>query len=122
MSILRMFGNSNILENNIVQTIASAGGVISAVVFILPALVMIGFWKSFPFWETFLLCGVGATFGVMFTIPLRRALVVDSDLPFPEGVAAAETLKVGHKPASVEGESLGSPLAAISWGTGLSLF
>jgi len=121
MSILRAFRGSNILENNIVQTIASSAGTLSAVVFILPGLVMIGFWKGFPFWQTFLLCAIGGILGVMFTIPLRRALVVDSDLPYPEGTAAAETLKVGskHNKDSTEA-TLGSPIFDISMGAILS--
>ncbi len=120
MAILRTFRDSNILENNIVQTIASSAGTISAVVFILPALVMIGFWKGFPFWQTFLLCSIGGVLGVMFTIPLRRALVVDSDLPYPEGTAAAETLKVGSRQREGTQANIGSPIADITIGTVLS--
>ncbi|MCI1821411.1 OPT family oligopeptide transporter [Megasphaera sueciensis] len=95
MAILRMFKDSNILENNMVQTQASAAGTLSAIIFILPGLLMIGYWQSFPFWETFLLCACGGSLGVLFTIPLRRAMVVNSTLPYPEGRAAAEILKVG---------------------------
>ena len=95
MAALRLFKNSNILENNIVQTITSAAGTISSIVFVLPALVMIGVWHGFPFWQTTLVCMAGGILGVMFTIPLRRALIVDSDLPYPEGTAAAEVLKIG---------------------------
>src|SRR6185295_18897143 len=84
-----------IRENNIVQTVASAGGTLSAIIFVLPGLAMIGWWRNFPFLETFLVCALGGTLGVLFSIPLRRALVVNSTLPFPEGVAAAEVLKVG---------------------------
>ncbi len=77
------------------QTVASAGGTLSAIIFVLPGLVMIGWWQGFPFWTTFLICALGGMLGVLFSIPLRRALVVNSPLPFPEGVAAAEVLKVG---------------------------
>ena len=95
MAILRFFKNSNILENNMVQTQASAAGTLSAIIFILPGLLMLGYWQGFPFWETLLLCSCGGSLGVLFTIPLRRAMVVNSDLPYPEGRAAAEILKVG---------------------------
>jgi putative OPT family oligopeptide transporter len=95
MGIFRLFNTGNIRENNIVQTVASAGGTLSAIIFVLPGLVMIGWWQGFPFWLTFLICVLGGTLGVLFSIPLRRALVVNSPLPFPEGVAAAEVLKVG---------------------------
>ncbi|ADG80766.1 Oligopeptide transporter, OPT family OS=Tsukamurella paurometabola (strain ATCC 8368 / DSM /CCUG 35730 / CIP 100753 / JCM 10117 / KCTC 9821 / NBRC 16120/ NCIMB 702349 / NCTC 13040) OX=521096 GN=Tpau_4197 PE=4 SV=1 [Tsukamurella paurometabola] len=95
MALLRYFANHSIIENNIVQTIASAAGTLSAIVFILPGLVMIGWWQGFPYWTTTLVCLVGGVLGVMYSIPLRRALVTGSDLPFPEGVAAAEVLKVG---------------------------
>ena len=97
MAILRMFKHSNILENNMVQTQASAAGTLSAIIFILPGLLMLGYWQGFPFWETLLLCACGGSLGVLFTIPLRRAMVVHSDLPYPEGRAAAEILKVGSE-------------------------
>ena len=95
MAILRFFKDSNVLENNMVQTQASAAGTLSAIIFILPGLLMLGYWNGFPFWQTFLLCACGGCLGVLFTIPLRRAMVVNSDLPYPEGRAAAEILKVG---------------------------
>lgn len=88
MAILRMFKDSNILENNMVQTQASAAGTLSAIIFILPGLLMLGYWQGFPFMETLLLCACGGSLGVLFTIPLRRAMVVNSDLPYPEGRAA----------------------------------
>ncbi len=95
MAILSMVKNSSILENNIVQTVASAAGTLSAIIFVLPGLVIVGWWTGFPFWQSFLICVSGGVLGVLFTIPLRRALVTNSDLPYPEGVAAAEVLKVG---------------------------
>lgn len=95
MALLRMIGNSNILENNIVQTIASAAGTLAAIIFVLPGLVMIGWWQGFPYWITASVCAIGGILGVMFSVPLRRALVTGSDLPYPEGVAAAEVLRVG---------------------------
>src|SRR5262245_22428354 len=95
MAVLSVFPGSNIRENNIVQTVASAAGALSAIIFVLPGLVIIGWWRGFPFWTSFLVCASGGILGVLFTIPLRRALVTTSDLPYPEGVAAAEVLKVG---------------------------
>ena len=95
MAILSAVKNSSILENNIVQTVASAAGTLSAIIFVLPGLVIVGWWTGFPFWQSFLICLSGGVLGVVFTIPLRRALVTTSDLPYPEGVAAAEVLKVG---------------------------
>jgi len=95
MAILARVRDSSILENNIVQTVASAAGTLSAIIFVLPGLVIVGWWTEFPFWQSFLICVSGGVLGVLFTIPLRRALVTTSDLPYPEGVAAAEVLKVG---------------------------
>ncbi len=95
MAVLSVFRGSSILENNIVQTVASAAGTLSSIIFVLPGLVIVGWWTGFPFWTSFLICVSGGTLGVLFTIPLRRALVTHSDLPYPEGLAAAEVLKVG---------------------------
>jgi putative OPT family oligopeptide transporter len=102
MAILSRVRDSSILENNIVQTVASAAGTLSAIIFVLPGLVIVGWWVGFPFWQSFLICVSGGVLGVLFTIPLRRALVTTSDLPYPEGVAAAEVLKVG---AGTRGET-----------------
>ena len=99
MAILRMFKDSTIWENMTVQTVASVGGAMSAIIFVLPGLVMVGWWTGFPFWESVLICGFGGVLGVTFSIPLRRALVVEADLPYPEGVAAAEVLTVGSRGA-----------------------
>ncbi|OOF79398.1 oligopeptide transporter, OPT family [Rodentibacter caecimuris] len=96
MAVLKFFKDSTILENNMVQTQASAAGTLSSVIFVLPGLLMMGYWNDFPFWQTMLICASGGTLGVLFTIPLRRAMVVNSDLPYPEGVAAAEILKAGN--------------------------
>ena len=96
MGVLRLFQGSNILENNIVQTQASAAGTLSAIIFVLPGLLMMGYWTGFHFWQTFFIAAAGGMLGVMFTIPLRRVMVVNSDLPYPEGVAAAEILNVGY--------------------------
>jgi putative OPT family oligopeptide transporter len=95
MAVLKFFSGSTIQENNIVQTIASSAGTLSAIVFVLPGLVMVGWWTGFPYWLSVAVIAVGGTLGVMYSVPLRRALVTGSDLPYPEGVAAAEVLKVG---------------------------
>lgn len=99
MALLRVFQSSTIWENMTVQTVASVGGAMSSIIFVLPALVMVGWWTNFPFWQSFLICAFGGVLGVTFSIPLRRALVVNTDLPYPEGIAAAEVLKVGSRGA-----------------------
>lgn len=96
MAVLKFFKDSSILENNMVQTQASSAGTLSSVIFVLPGLLMMGYWQDFPFWQTMLICAAGGTLGVLLTIPLRRAMVVNSNLPYPEGVAAAEILKAGN--------------------------
>lgn len=104
MAVLKCFQGSNILENNMVQTQASAAGTLSSIIFVLPGLLMIGYWQGFPFWQTTLICVAGGILGVIFTIPLRHVLVVNSDLPYPEGLAAAEILKAGdHNQPTEEG-------------------
>ena len=108
MAVLRLFRNHNILENNLVQTAASAGESLAAgVIFTLPALVVLGAWTSFNYIETTMLAGLGGVIGVLFTIPLRRALIVESDLKFPEGVATAEVLQ--------SGETGGSAVKYLVW-------
>lgn len=95
MALLGLFSGSNIRENNIVQTMCSSAGAMASIIFVLPGLVIVGFWTGFPFWTCFLLSVSGGVLGVLFTIPLRRGLVTHSDLPYPEGVAGAEVLRVG---------------------------
>lgn len=107
MAVLKMAKDSNILENNMVQTQASAAGTLSAIIFIIPGMLMIGYWQGFEFWQTLLVSACGGCLGVLFTIPLRRAMVVHSDLAYPEGVAAAEILKVGSGANEQEGASSG---------------
>jgi len=102
MAVLRALRQGTIQENNIVQTVASAAGTLSSIIFVLPGLVMVGWWTNFPFWETFGVCAIGGTLGVMYSVPLRRAMVTTSDLPYPEGVAAAEVLIVGAGSRSEE--------------------
>ena len=116
MAILRLFKSANILENNIVQTIASAAGTLAAIIFVLPGLILIGWWQGFPYWTTVAVCAIGGILGVMYSVPLRRALVTGSDLPYPEGVAAAEVLKCGS--GSSEGaEENAKGLRAIVMGS-----
>jgi len=127
MAILRYFKGATIQENNIVQTVASAAGTLSSIIFVLPGLIMIGWWSdkqgwlhAFPFWPSFGICALGGILGVMYSIPLRRALVTNSDLPYPEGIACAEVLKVG---AGEEGHSATAAaenragLLAVVWGS-----
>nr|WP_246043163.1 oligopeptide transporter, OPT family [Fodinibius saliphilus] len=126
MALLRMFKHSNILENNIVQTAASAGESLAAgVIFTLPALILLRYWSDFPFLDTMAIAMFGGVLGVLFTIPLRRALIIEKKLKFPEGVATGEVLKAG-----TEG---GKGITQIAWAglaaglyklgqTGLKLF
>ena len=98
MGILRLFKNSNILENNIVQTAASAGESLAAgVIFTLPALLLIGYWDTISYWEVTKIAMVGGILGALFTVPLRSALILKARLRFPEGVATAAVLKTGHE-------------------------
>ena len=119
MALLRFARGSNILENNMVQTQASAAGTLSSVIFILPGLLMAGYWSGFPFWQTVLLCTSGGILGVIFTIPLRHAMVVNSPLPYPEGVAAAEILKAGSQEHAEDG-SADSGIREIALGGAIS--
>jgi hypothetical protein len=97
MGILRLFRKSNILENNIVQTAASAGESLAAgVIFTMPALIILDFWQEFSVFWIAIIAGFGGLLGVLFTIPLRRSLIVQGDLKFPEGVATAEVLETGQ--------------------------
>jgi putative OPT family oligopeptide transporter len=116
MALLSAFKDATIQENNIVQTIASAAGTLASVIFVLPGLLMIGWWAKIPFWPTFGACAIGGVLGVMYTMPLRRALVSQSDLPYPEGVAAAEVLKVGTQSRSGAQEGKAG-LWAVIWGS-----
>ena len=117
MAVLRAFSGSTLQENNIVQTVASAAGTLSSIIFVLPGLVMIGWWQGFPYWVSFAICVFGGTLGVMYSIPLRRALVTNSDLPYPEGVACAEVLKVGSGEHGSGIEESQAGLRALLWGS-----
>ena len=115
MAVLRGFKGVTIQENNIVQTVASSAGTLSSIIFVLPGLIMIGWWQGFPYWTSFMICALGGILGVMYSIPLRRALVTNSDLPYPEGVACAEVLKVGAEGDDPAAGKQG--LLAIVWGS-----
>ena len=119
MTILRLFRGSTIWENMTVQTVASVGGAMSSIIFVLPGLVMVGWWLDFPFWESVMICILGGVLGVTFSIPLRRALVTGGGLPYPEGVAAAEVLKVGSPGAEQTAEAVRENKAGlwiVVWG------
>jgi len=127
MAVLRMLGGGGILENNIVQTGASAGSSIaSGVIFTIPALVILGHWADFQYMWVLAIAGLGGILGVFFSVPLRRALIVDQGLAFPEGKAAAEVLKTGENPAQgvkILGLSaLGGGFAKLAAASGLRLF
>ena len=119
MAVLRGFKGMTIQENNIVQTVASAAGTLSSVIFVMPGLVIIGWWTGFPYWVSVAICALGGVLGVMYSIPLRRALVTQSDLPYPEGVACAEVLKVGGGAEAQAGavEDARAGLLAVVWGS-----
>jgi putative OPT family oligopeptide transporter len=127
MAVLRMLGGGGILENNIVQTGASAGSSIaSGVIFTIPALVILGHWADFRYLWVLAIAGLGGILGVFFSVPLRRALIVDQGLAFPEGKAAAEVLKTGENPeqgVKILGLSaLGGGFAKLAAASGLRLF
>lgn len=112
MALLKVFKNSNILENNLVQTAASAGESLAAgVIFTIPALVIMGYWEEFNYFETVTIALCGGVLGVLFTIPLRNALIVKEKLKFPEGVATAEVLKTG--------EEGGKSVKYLIWGSAI---
>jgi putative OPT family oligopeptide transporter len=115
MGLLRYARGVTIQENNIVQTVASAAGAISSIIFVLPGLVMVGWWSGFPYVTCVIICALGGVLGVTYSIPLRRALVTTSDLPYPEGVACAEVLKVGAAGEGAASENRAGLLALV-WG------
>ena len=126
MAVLGALGGAGILENNIVQTGASAGSSIaSGVIFTIPALVILGYWQDFQYSWVLAIAGLGGILGVLFSVPLRRALIVEQKLAFPEGQAAAEVLKAGENPAQgiriLGVAALGGALAKLAAGSGLRL-
>jgi putative OPT family oligopeptide transporter len=126
MAVLRALGGGGILENNIVQTGGSAGtSLASGVIFTIPALVILGFWKDFDFWWVLAISGLGGVLGVLFSVPLRRSLIVDQQLAFPEGKAAAEVLRAGENPSQgiriLGGAALGGGLMKLAAASGLRL-
>jgi putative OPT family oligopeptide transporter len=118
MAVLGLLPGSNIRENNIVQTVCSSAGAMASIIFVLPGLMIVGWWTGFPFWTCFLLSVAGGVLGVLFTIPLRRGLVTNSDLPYPEGVAGAEVLRAGSE-ARADGANpeAREGLTAVIYGT-----
>jgi putative OPT family oligopeptide transporter len=119
MALLRWLGNTTPQENNIVQTVASTAGTLSSIIFVLPGFIMIGWWTGFPYWQSVAICVTGGILGVMYSIPLRRALVSESDLPYPEGTACAEVIKVGSGDVQDKDsvESGGKGLKAVLMGS-----
>ena len=117
MALLGLFSGSNIRENNIVQTVCSSAGAMASIIFVLPGLVIVGWWTGFPFWTCLLLSVAGGVLGVLFTIPLRRGLVTHSDLPYPEGVAGAEVLRAGSDARGQASPEAREGLMAIIYGT-----
>jgi len=104
MGILSVLGRHTALENNLVQTAASAGESLAAgVIFTIPALLMMGYWKEFDYLTVTMIAGLGGLLGVLFTIPLRRALIMGQELKFPEGVATAAVIEEGTKPGQKGG-------------------
>jgi putative OPT family oligopeptide transporter len=125
MALLRLLDgrgrDGNILENNLVQTQASAAGALPGVFLVAPALVIVGAWKDFPFWPLAIICAAGGMLGVLFTIPLRRALVTDSALPYPEGTAAAEVLRAGSAGSGADQSGLAALVIGGLVSAGFSL-
>ena len=117
MALLGLLPGSNIRENNIVQTVCSSAGAMASIIFVLPGLVIVGWWTGFPFWTCLLLSVAGGVLGVLFTIPLRRGLVTHSDLPYPEGVAGAEVLLAGSEAREGASPEAREGLTAIIHGT-----
>jgi putative OPT family oligopeptide transporter len=126
MAVLRALGGGGILENNIVQTGGSAGtSLASGVIFTIPALLLVGYWKEFDFWWVLAISGLGGLLGVLFSVPLRRSLIVDQQLAFPEGKAAAEVLRAGENPSQgvriLGSSALGGGLAKLAAASGFGL-
>jgi putative OPT family oligopeptide transporter len=99
MIILRtLFSDVSILENNAVQTMASAGESLAAgIIFTVPALLVIGIWQDIQWLDTMIIALLGGLLGTMFTIALRRLFIVEEALPYPEGVACREVLVAGEE-------------------------
>lgn len=126
MAVLKLLGGGTILENNIVQTGGSAGSsTATGVIFTTPALVMLGFWQDYNYAWVFAFAALGGVLGVLFTVPLRRALIIEQKLRFPEGIAAAEVLRAGADPARgaklLGWAALGGGMLKLLAGNGLRL-
>ena len=126
MAVLKMLGGGHILENNIVATGASAGtSIATGVIFTIPALILLGYWVDFRYTWVLAIAGLGGLLGVLFSVPLRRSLIVDQGLAFPEGKAAAEVLRTGDKPGEglkiLAGAAAMGGLIKLAAGSGLRL-
>jgi putative OPT family oligopeptide transporter len=126
MAVLKMLGGGHILENNIVATGASAGtSIATGVIFTIPALILLGYWVDFRYTWVLAIAGLGGLLGVLFSVPLRRSLIVDQKLAFPEGKAAAEVLRTGDKPGEglkiLAGAAALGGLIKLAAGSGLRL-
>jgi uncharacterized oligopeptide transporter (OPT) family protein len=126
MAVLKMLGGGHILENNIVATGASAGtSIATGVIFTIPALILLGYWVDFRYTWVLAIAGLGGLLGVLFSVPLRRSLIVDQGLAFPEGKAAAEVLRTGDRPGEglkiLAGAAGLGGLMKLSAGSGLRL-
>ena len=126
MAVLKVLGGGGILENNIVQTGGSAGtSLASGVIFTIPALVILGFWQDFNFWWVLAISGLGGVLGVLFSVPLRRSLICDQQLAFPEGKAAAEVLRAGENPSQgikvLGSASVGGAIMKLAAASGLHI-
>src|SRR5436190_15183022 len=127
MAVLRVLGGGHILENNIVQTGASAGtSIASGVIFTIPALVIVGYWSDFQYSWVLAIAGLGGILGVLFSVPLRRSLIIEQQLAFPEGKAAAEVLRAGEHPErgvkTLALSALAGGLVKLAESSGLRLF
>lgn len=122
MGILRFFKNSSILESNIVQTGASAGeALVAGTAFILPALIILHYWQHFDYWQTVIISLTGGILGILFSIPLRRVLLADRTLRFPEGTAIGQVLKISEDSKAnlkelVQGGAIGAFVALFQSG------
>ncbi len=129
IGILRFFKNSNVLESNLIQTAASAGeGVAASIAFVLPAMIFIHAWNGFEYWQTFAMTCFGGLLGVFFSIPLRRVMLNMKTLPFPEGTAVGNVLRVTtmnvegntHMKRLIQGISIGGLMSLAQ--TGIQIF
>src|SRR5262245_46520390 len=126
IAVFKKLGKSTILDNNIVQTIASAGDSIAAgVVFTLPALLFLSGGEGFfRYFQIMILAAVGGILGILFMVPLRRSLIVKEhgNLPYPEGTACAEVLIVGEKGGNLAKRVFAGVYTAVVYKLFMSVF